>query len=147
MRWAYITWIFLHTYANKIKNDFFIANKVNCLGLIKYICWHLPCPICERHARNYLKKNPIETCMNKEDLIRYIWKFHNSVNEMLKKPKYEFSSLELYDRAYFLKITRLFLIEFGRPYYFSKVMDSNIRARAANLVRKWLISIWKNFEQ
>ena len=147
MQWAYITWIFLHTYANKIKEEFLINNRVNCLGLIKYICWHLPCPICEKHARLYLKENPIEACQNKEDLIKYIWIFHNSVNKRLKKPIYSFEELELYNRAYFEKITNIFLIEFSRNYYFSgKVMNGNKRKIAGNVIRRWLVSIWKNFE-
>lgn len=147
MKWAYITWIFLHTYANKIKNDYFINNKVNCIGVIKYICWHLPCPICEKHARQYLKNNPLEVCKKKEDLINYIWNFHNSVNKMLKKPIYSFDELQLYNRAYFLKITKLFLKEFSRNYYFSgKIMSGNKRKIAGNVIRKWLSSIWSNFE-
>lgn len=147
MKWAYITWIFLHTYANKIKNDYFINNKVNCIGVIKYICWHLPCPICEKHARQYLKKNPLEVCEKKEDLINYIWNFHNSVNKMLKKPIYNFEDLNKYDRAYFARITNIFLVEFSRPYYYTgTIMSGTTRQRAGILIKRWLTSIWSNFE-
>ena len=147
MKWAYITWIFMHTYANKIKNDFFLSNKGNCLGVIKYICWHLPCPICQKHAREYLKNHPIEVCNNKEELIKYIWTFHNSVNKMLKKPIYNFKDLDKYKRAYFAKITNIFLFEFSRPYYYTgRVMSGTTRQRAGYLIKKWLISIWSNFE-
>jgi len=147
MKWAYITWIFMHTYANKIKNDFFLLNKDNCLGVIKYICWHLPCPICQKHARKYLKNHPIEVCNNKEELIKYIWKFHNSVNKMLKKPIYSFQDLNKYSRAYFGKITNIFLFEFSRPYYYTgRVMSGTTRQRAGILIRRWLISIWSHFE-
>lgn len=145
MRWEQITWIFFHSYANKISDVFFIGHKVNCCGLIVYICNNLPCPICRSHANKYLLSHNIYKCDNKKDLQIYLCNFHNEVNKMLNKPIYEFKNLEKYDQAIFSNIVSKFFIEFKRPYYYGKAMDSWMRRKKFYLVEQYLRINWSHF--
>jgi hypothetical protein len=145
MRWEQITWIFMHAYANKINDDFFKGHKTNCCGLIEYICKNLPCPICRTHANNYLSLNNIYHCKNKKDLQFYLWNFHNNVNDMLKKPIYEIKHLEKYNRSIFSNIVNKFIVEFKRPYYYGKTMDSWMRKKSMTLVEQYIKINWVHF--
>lgn len=130
--WAQITWLFLHSFAEKIHVDFFNKNKSDCLGLIKYVCHNLPCPECRKHAIRYIEKINIYNCKTKADLIKYIWNFHNNVNKRLKKKIYPFEKLSMYKNAVFPKIFLRFIKELKRPYYYTKTMNSWQRQRASD---------------
>ena len=145
MRWEMITWIFLHSYANKISEQFFKGHKINCCGLVGYICRNLPCPICRSHAIKYLSLHNINNCNNKKDLQLFLWNFHNEVNSMLNKPIYSVNDLEKYDLAIFPNIVSKFLIEFKRPYYYGRTMDSWKRKRVSQLIKNWLRINWVHF--
>lgn len=138
MQWAQITWIFLHTFAEKINSEFFIKKKLDCLGLIKYVLYHLPCPVCTKHATGYLKKYNIMICKTKEDLKKYLWNFHNDVNRRLKKKMYKFKNMDIYKKFSFVKVTRVFLREFEKPYYYTAVMNSWIRKKVTKKLRFYL---------
>ena len=69
MRWAMIG-IFLHSYANKISEEF-KGHKINCCGLIGYIC-NLPILFVE-HTIKYLSLHNINNCNNKKDLQLFLW--------------------------------------------------------------------------
>ncbi len=145
MRWEQITWIFFHSYANKINNNFFKGHKINCCGLLVYICNNLPCPICRSHANKYLSSHDIYKCDNKKDLQIYLWNFHNEVNKRLNKPIYDFKNLEKYNLAIFSKITQIFLYEFKKPYHYGKTMNSWMRKGKNLLLEQWLKINWVHF--
>ena len=146
MKWAYITWIFFHSFANKVNANFFKGHYINCCGLISYICNNLPCPVCKTHAIEYLRKNNIYDCKTKEDLQTYLWKFHNEVNKMLGKPIYSFKDLDIYNRSIFSNIVKKFLYEFSKPYYYTKTMNSWKRKKAGGLIKSYLKTNWVNFK-
>ena len=52
--WGGPTWIFFHTFAEKLKDDKYIINKQICFEFIESICANLPCSICSKQAKNYL---------------------------------------------------------------------------------------------
>ena len=138
MSWANITWIFLHSYAEKININFLNNNKNNCLGLVKYLCTHLPCPICSKHAYTYFSKNDINNVTNKEELKKYLWSFHNDVNIRLKKPPFKYEDLEKYKYAIFPKIAKKFIIEYEKPYMYTKTMNSWVRKKFTKKVRLFI---------
>lgn len=138
MSWGNITWIFLHSYAEKINIDFLNNNKNNCLGLVKYLCTHLPCPICSNHANKYFIKNDINKITNKEEFKKYLWAFHNDVNIRLKKTPFKYEYLENYKYAVFSKITKKFLIEYEKPYIYTKTMNSWVRKKFTKKVRLFI---------
>tara|TARA_B100001057_G_C22856205_1_gene952761 strand:- start:133 stop:594 length:462 start_codon:yes stop_codon:yes gene_type:complete len=86
--WGTPTWIFLHTFAEKINESFFINNKVKVLKMIKMICSLLPCPVCRRDANEFMKKVNLSNFKNKRDLKMMLFFFHNTVNVRLGKPNF-----------------------------------------------------------
>ncbi len=56
----------------------------------------LPCEKCRAHYMRYLEQHPIEdACMNKESLTKYVYDFHQAVNERLGKSyQQEFAKVE-----------------------------------------------------
>jgi hypothetical protein len=145
MRWEQITWIFFHSYANKIDDTFFKGHKINCCGLISYICRNLPCPMCRSHASKYLSLHDIYNCNNKKELQIYLWNFHNEVSKRLNKPIYDFKNLEKYNLAIFSKITQIFLYEFKKPYQYGETMNSWMRKGTNLLLEQWLKINWMHF--
>jgi hypothetical protein len=146
MQWAQITWIFLHTFPEKIKEEFFKKNIKDCLGLIKYIVSYLPCPICTKHANEYFHKYNIYLCKTKEDLKIYLWKFHNEVNYRLKKKQYKLINLDMYKKINFKKVTKLFIKEYQRPYYYTKVMNGWLRKEHAKKIIFYMSVNQKQFD-
>ncbi len=59
--WGNITWVFLHTIAEKIKEEYYDNEKSQILLLIKGVCSNLPCPECKQHANQYMKRINITT--------------------------------------------------------------------------------------
>ena len=139
MSWENITWIFLHSYAEKIKINFFEKHKNNCLGLIKYTCCNLPCKICSKHATDYFNKYNVLKCKTKEDLKKFLWIFHNNVNKRLKKPLFKYEGLDKYKRANFLNILKKFLYEYEKKYVYTRTMDSWLRKNYTKRVKLFLI--------
>ena len=54
--WGTPTWIFLHTFAEKINESFYLNNKLKVMKMIKTICSILPCPACRRDSNEFMKK-------------------------------------------------------------------------------------------
>ena len=70
--WGPPTWILFHSLAEKIKDEHFEAIKTELCNYILKVCLHLPCPICAKHAREYMKSvnfNNITTKQEALDLI------------------------------------------------------------------------------
>ena len=97
--WGNATWYLFHTLAFKLKEEF--SNLIpNLINFIKITCNELPCPDCKEHATKYIKYYNINNVKNRNDLIEYLNKFHNSVNLNLQKPEMSIeTSNELYNRA------------------------------------------------
>ena len=98
--------VIFHVYAEQINANFFIKNKSTCLNIILNICSSLPCPLCTNHALNFLKQYNFKSIKTKEQLIIFLYKFHNNVNQRLNKPLYDFKSLDIYKRGKILKIMK-----------------------------------------
>tara|TARA_B100001063_G_C16775372_1_gene564826 strand:+ start:3296 stop:3757 length:462 start_codon:yes stop_codon:yes gene_type:complete len=118
--WGTPTWIFLHTFAEKINESFFINNKVKILKMIKTICSILPCPVCRKDSANFMKKVNLSNFKNKKDLILMLFFFHNTVNVKLGKPNFLVSQYNYKEKS--LEET---FIKFKET--FSKKYDSGVR--------------------
>ena len=146
MFWAPITWIFMHSFAFKVDENYYKNNKNVCCNIISYICANLPCPMCREHALTYLKDNNIKLFNKKEKFKKYLWYFHNNVNIRLHKNIFtEEEQNNLYSRCNFKKICIVFLDEFKRPYYYGRSMSSWQRKKVSNKIRTYFIYNWKYF--
>lgn len=97
MLWGEPTWLLLHSMAENITNDNFMANRDDILNVIFIICTNLPCYYCSDHAKTYLtttvnlKTGGVRT---REDLKNVLYNFHNYVNYRKKYPIFPREELE-----------------------------------------------------
>lgn len=83
--WGPATWYLLHSMVLKINDDAPEDVISDLKKLIRSITSNLPCPACSAHAISHLSKLKFDSIMTVEGLRRFMFHFHNSVNEMLKK--------------------------------------------------------------
>lgn len=115
--WGKITWYFIHTFCEKIDEQFFMANKEKCFEVLTSVCNMIPCPLCRNHAAQYLKKNPMPRIIkNKGDLKNYFFNFHNqaTLNGNPRAKIADVSTLDLYKKANFSKIINAFSAEYTK---------------------------------
>jgi hypothetical protein len=84
--WGPLTWNLLHTTAEKIYEDRFVHCKKDVIDIILLVIQTIPCPICREHAEKYIKRNNIKNCMTRQDLIDYLFNFHNDASIHAKNP-------------------------------------------------------------
>ena len=84
--WANPVWFFFHGMAEKVHEDFFLANKGACLNIVKTICSALPCPMCRKSAVKYMGNIQVNDIPTKEHFKKMLFDFHNYVNRKLRGP-------------------------------------------------------------
>ena len=94
--WGPPTWNFLHTFANKISDEFFQSNHVKIVNMIVNLFYCLPCRICSSHSIKYIKTINLNNIRIKQQLIDFLFNFHNNVNSKLNKPIYNENDLQIY---------------------------------------------------
>jgi hypothetical protein len=83
--WGPATWYLLHSMVLKIDDNINQSQLKELKGIILNIASNLPCPSCTQHAVSYITANRMELIDNIFALRVFIHKFHNKVNERLKK--------------------------------------------------------------
>ena len=97
--WGKYTWYLFHWFAENIKEEYFQEEREKLIRIIKNIIMNLPCPSCQGHALEYLKKKPLERIQTKEHLRSYLFIFHNAVSQRGRKKIYEMDILEQYKKV------------------------------------------------
>ena len=140
MLWGAPTWYFFHTIASKIKPEYFEEYKIQILQIITNICYNLPCPSCTEHAKQYIQGMNTNTIKCKDDLIKFLFVFHNSVNERKHKPIFSYNDLiEKYAKANFINITNYFLHFFKMEHHAVRMIaDGMHRKQNAKTMQSWL---------
>lgn len=87
--WGPHVWTFIHTFCERIKDDFFAINKKRIIGSLFMICSNVPCPYCAEHAKTYLKSVDTRKITSKALLKKFFFDFHNNVNKNTKKPIFD----------------------------------------------------------
>jgi len=91
--WGPKAWHLLHIFS--INNDSKISEskKHNYFIFYKSFTYLIPCIICSNHYGNIINSlNPlIKEKINRKYLIKWVYKTHNIVNKITKKPKYEYN--------------------------------------------------------
>lgn len=149
MLWGAPTWYFLHTIAAKIKPAEFQQYKLQILELIKNICYNLPCPSCTEHAKQYIQRMNPTSIICKDDLIKFLFVFHNNVNERKHKPVFSYEELiEKYKNANLINITNNFLYYFKMEHHSVRMIaDGMHRRRMAKNIQDWLHTNIHNFDR
>jgi hypothetical protein len=140
MLWGAPTWYFFHTIAAKIKPEQFEEYKSQILQMITNICNNLPCPSCTEHAKQYIQRMNNSSIICKNDLIQFLFVFHNTVNERKRKPVFLYDDLiEKYKKANLINITNNFLYYFKMEHHSVRMIaDGMHRKRTATNIQKWL---------
>lgn len=83
--WGNATWYMMHTLSYKLRPEY--SSEVHALFKhFQNICEYLPCPECALHARYMFSTARLNAIVTKEDLINFLYQFHNIVNIKLRKP-------------------------------------------------------------
>ena len=108
--WGTPTWIFFHTLAETISDDYYNKNKKQIIDIIKTICCNLPCRDCTEHAKKYLKRISYNSLATKQDFKMMLINFHNSVNQRKRRPI--FTDYDKYKNGDLLKSYNDFRIQY-----------------------------------
>jgi hypothetical protein len=107
--WGNAVWYLFHTLAEKIKPEYNTELPILLENIVS-ICNHLPCPECKHHATMMLATiNKAAISSTRENLIDFLWTFHNEVNRRTKAPAYPKESLNIYKTAKTLAIIQNFI--------------------------------------
>ena len=107
--WGNAVWLLFHTLAEKIKPEH--TNELTILvSHISSICNNLPCPDCQQHATRVMAQaNKAYITASKENLITFLWNFHNDVNKRTKTEFYPKESLAIYKTANTVNVIKNFM--------------------------------------
>jgi hypothetical protein len=114
--WGTPTWIFLHTFAEKINPTFYLNHRKEIIDIIKRICSNLPCPMCRQHADEYMLKVNENSVKNKKNLISMFIHFHNTVNLRTGKKKFDIKHYHTYKLYNIKHAYNDFRKTFGKKY-------------------------------
>jgi len=84
--WGPATWSLLHCMVLKINDNVPHETFIDLKKLIRGITSNLPCPVCSSHSSAFLSKLRFDSITTVDGLRHFMFYFHNSVNELLKKP-------------------------------------------------------------
>ena len=99
--WGPITWNLLHTITEHAKKD--------VITIIILVIQNIPCPICREHAEKYIKRHNIMFCNSREELIDYIFHFHNEASKHAKNPIFGREILTKYKTFDFKQIVNQYM--------------------------------------
>jgi hypothetical protein len=145
--WGPPIWNFLHTLAAKIKEDKYNAVSMELFFYIQKICANLPCPECSQHARSFLGKVVFKRVSTKNDLIRLLFLFHNSVNRRKMKSQFSFEDMEKYSNNDLIHSYNNFIDAFNTKGNMKLLADSFQRNLIIKEFRKWMIQNLHNFDR
>ena len=121
--WGNATWYIFHTLAEKLKPEY--KNELPVLfSYISGICNNLPCPECQKHATHAMQRANIpQITASQENMIKYLWVFHNSVNKRIGNKEFTMEEMSMYKRANTRNVIANFI----------NVMNENLRSDKAML--------------
>ena len=147
--WSIPTWIFFHTLAEKISDDFLLNKTNEVLRIIKLICSNLPCPTCKSHATLYMKTVSPNSIKSKKNLRLMFFHFHNTVNARLRKKQYKEEDLIKYKYGRIDIIYMNFISNYTRKYntqlLAGRISQNYSRAQVGKKLNAWFRKNWSKF--
>lgn len=145
--WGPPTWIFMHTLAEKVKEDRFAVIGPQVIAIFIQICANLPCPECAAHAKMFWTNVKTPNIKTKQDLINLLFVFHNTVNKRKKQPLFRLESLQYYKSKSVIETFNQFVKNFNTRGNMNLLTESFHRARFISSLRGWLMkTIAVNFD-
>ena len=145
-QWGPPTWIFMHTFVAKIKEEQFPAICKQVISYLIQICLFLPCPECSTHAKQFWANVNTANIKTKQDLINLIYVFHNSVNKRRSVRPFRYVDLQYYNTLKLIDTFNAFARNFNTHGNMNLITESFHRGRLLQTLRIWLMSNLSNFE-
>ena len=133
--WGPAVWSLFHTLAEKVNANIYPYIAKQLFNVIVRICRFLPCPECSIDASNFLAKIRIENLKTKEDFKKMFYLFHNYVNAKKRKPMFNYSSLNIYQRYRLIPIVNNFIISYNTK--------GNMKLLSESFQRQFVLSNFK----
>jgi hypothetical protein len=147
MKWGKPIWTFFHVSAEKIKPEYFSLIIKEYLQNIVLICNILPCPICSKHASEYLRSINLNNIRTKDDLVNFFFTFHNVVNIRKGFPVLAKSNIPAYDQMNTVVAIKNFMTAFEDKSRSTKLMaDDMARTRIVEKLKIWVNGNIQYFE-
>ena len=143
--WGPPTWIFIHTLAEKIKDESFPIVGQHVIMSIIQICNHLPCPECAQHAKEFWSKVKISSIKTKTDLINVLFVFHNTVSKRKGLRPFKYESLKYYQSRNVIETYNAFSKTFNTKGNMSLLTESFHRNLFIKSFKKTLMNIIPHF--
>lgn len=144
--WGPPTWIFMHTIAEKVKNDSFPLISQQLIKVLIQICNNLPCPDCTIHAKNFWSHVTPANITTKQDLINLLFMFHNMVNKRKQKPPFKYDDLHTYKNKQLIAVYNNFTQHFNTNGNMNLINESFHRKLMLTSLRRWLMVNISHFE-
>ena len=147
MKWGKPIWTFFHVTAEKIKPEYFSFVIKEYLQNIVLICNILPCPICSKHASEYMRTINFNNIRTKADLISLFFTFHNVVNIRKGFPVLAVNNIPAYDQMNTVSTVKNFMTAFEDKSRSMKLMaDDMARMRIVEKLKLWINGNIQYFE-
>jgi hypothetical protein len=144
--WGPPTWLFLHTLAEKVKENSFPLMSQQLIKIIVQICNNLPCPECTLHAKAFWNNINVSNIKTKQDLINLLFVFHNSVNKRKKNIPFKRENLVKYKNLKLIQQYNIFTKNFNTNGNMNLINESFHRKLMMISLRRWLMTNISHFE-
>jgi len=138
--WGPPTWIFMHTLAEKIKDESFPIIGPNLILALIQICNNLPCPECSQHAKQFWNKVKTGNIASKTDLINLLFVFHNMVNKRKRFPPFKYVDLQYYKTRNVIETHNKFANNFNTKGNMNLINESFHRSRMLYSLKTWVMT-------
>lgn len=140
LKWGKPIWTFFHVMSQKMKDEYFTLLIGGFMKMIVSICSVLPCPVCSKHAIEYINSVNINNIRTKNNLIDFFYNFHNAVNMRKGYPMFRREDVvSTYENANTYAVIREFMFHFEDRQRSTKlIVDDFLRRRATPEIKTWI---------
>ncbi len=145
-QWGPPTWMFIHTLAEKVKDDQFPKIGQQIIANIQQICYNLPCPDCADHSRIFWSKVKIGNIQSKTDLVNLLYVFHNCINKRKQLGPFKYNNLAFYKTQSVVGTFNNFAKNFNTKGNMKLLTESFHRGRLLTSLKSWLMANIQSFD-
>jgi len=137
-KWGPRVWCFLHTLAEKIKDEHFNIEGRQMITFIIRICKVLPCPECSQHASQFWGNVNVNGIRHREDLMNLIHIFHNIVNKRKNKEVFKKEQLSVYKHINLINAYNSFVSVYHTKGNMKLLGETFQRQMVLGQLKKWI---------
>ena len=138
--WGPPTWMFMHTLAEKIKDESFPTIGPQLINVLIQISNNLPCPECATHAKSFWSNVKVVNVKTKLDLCNLLYVFHNMVNKRKNLRAFKYDNLQYYKTKNVIDTFNKFARNFNTRGNMNLINESFHRNMMLSTLKKWLMN-------